>query len=29
MKDWGTAYLFGYKYYNVPGFWDARVNYKF
>jgi len=28
-KDWGTAYLFGYKYYNVPGFWDARVNYKF
>jgi len=29
MKNWGTAYLFGYKYYNVPGFWDARVNYKF
>ena len=29
MKNWGTAYLFGYKYYNVPGFWDVRVNYKF
>ena len=29
MKDYGTTYLFGYKYYNVPGFWDARVNYKF
>ncbi len=29
MKDYGTAYLFGYKYYNSPGFWDARVNYKF
>ncbi len=29
MKNWGTAYLFGNKYYNTPGFWDARVNYKF
>jgi len=29
MKNWGTAYLFGYRYYNVPGFWDARINYKF
>lgn len=29
MKNWATAYLFGYRYYNVPGFWDARVNYKF
>ena len=29
MKDWGTAYLFGYRYYNVPGTWDARINYKF
>jgi iron complex outermembrane receptor protein len=29
MKNWPTAYLFGYTYYNVPGFWDARVNYKF
>ena len=28
-KDWGTAYLFGYKYYNVPGVWDVRVSYKF
>ena len=29
MKDYGVAYLFGYKYYNVPGFWDIRANYKF
>jgi len=29
MKNYGVAYLFGYKYYNVPGFWDARLNYKF
>jgi iron complex outermembrane receptor protein len=29
MKNWATAYLFGYRYYNVPGTWDARVNYKF
>ena len=28
-KDWATAYLFGYRYYNVPGTWDMRVNYKF
>jgi len=27
-KDWGTAYLFGYKYWNVPGSYGLRVNYK-
>jgi iron complex outermembrane receptor protein len=29
MQDWGTAYLFGYKYYNNPGVWDVKVRYKF
>lgn len=29
MKNWGTAYLFGYKYYNLPGTWAAQVDYKF
>jgi hypothetical protein len=28
-KDYATAYLFGYRYYNVPGTWDVRVGYKF
>ncbi len=27
-KNWGTAYLFGYKYWNVPGTYGLRVNYK-
>jgi hypothetical protein len=29
MQDWGTAYLFGYKYYNTPGVWDLKLRYKF
>ena len=29
MEDYGTTYLFGYKYYNVPGTWGVRVNYTF
>ena len=28
-RNWGTAYLFGYKYWNVPGTYDLRVNVKF
>lgn len=27
-KNWGTAYLFGYKYWNVPGTYGLRINYK-
>ncbi len=29
MEDYGTTYLFGYKYYNVPGTWGVRVSYTF
>jgi hypothetical protein len=29
MVDYGTAYLFGYKYYNTPGVWDVKVLYAF
>ncbi len=29
MTDYGVSYLFGYKYYNDPGIWDVRFNYKF
>ena len=29
MEDWGTTYLFGYKYYNTPGTWAVRVHYSF
>jgi iron complex outermembrane receptor protein len=29
MVDYGTAYLFGYRYYNNPGVWDVRVAFKF
>jgi iron complex outermembrane receptor protein len=29
MTDYGVSYLFGYKYYNDPGIWDVRLNYKF
>jgi iron complex outermembrane receptor protein len=29
MVDYGTTYLFGYRYYNIPGVWDVRVAYKF
>jgi iron complex outermembrane receptor protein len=29
MVDYGTTYLFGYRYYNYPGSWDVRVSYKF
>jgi len=27
-KNWGTAYLFGYKYWNVPGTYGLHLNYK-
>ncbi len=29
FTDYGVSYLFGYKYYNDPGIWDVRFNYKF
>ena len=29
MKDYGTADLLGLDYFNTPGMWDVRVNYKF
>jgi iron complex outermembrane receptor protein len=29
MEDYGITYLFGYKYYNEPGRWDVKFNYKF
>lgn len=29
MEDWGTTYLFGYKYYNTPGTWAVRAHYRF
>jgi iron complex outermembrane receptor protein len=29
MQNYGTAYLFGYKYYNTPGTWDVKLKYKF
>jgi iron complex outermembrane receptor protein len=29
MENYGITYLFGYKYYNEPGRWDVKFNYKF
>jgi hypothetical protein len=29
MENYGITYLFGYKYYNEPGRWDVKLNYKF
>jgi iron complex outermembrane receptor protein len=29
MENYGITYLFGYKYYNEPGRWDVKVDYKF
>ena len=29
MVNYGTTYLFGYKYYNEPGRWDVKFKYKF
>jgi hypothetical protein len=29
MQDYATADLFGYRYYNTPGTWDVKVQYKF
>jgi iron complex outermembrane receptor protein len=29
MVNYGVSYLFGHKYYNDPGIWDVRLNYKF
>jgi iron complex outermembrane receptor protein len=29
MEDYGITYLFGYKYYNEPGRWEVKFNYKF
>ena len=29
FTNYGVSYLFGYKYYNDPGIWDVRFNYKF
>ena len=29
FTDYGVSYLFGHKYYNDPGIWDVRLNYKF
>jgi iron complex outermembrane receptor protein len=29
MVDYGTSYLFGYKYYNTPGVWDVKIDYAF
>ena len=29
MENYGITYLFGYKYYNEPGRWDMKFNYKF
>ncbi len=29
MEDYGITYLFGYKYYNEPGRWDVKIDYKF
>lgn len=29
MEDYGITYLFGYRYYNIPGQWDVRLSYKF
>ncbi len=29
MQNYGVSYLFGHKYYNDPGIWDVRLNYKF
>ncbi len=29
FTNYGVSYLFGYKYYNDPGIWDVRLNYKF
>jgi iron complex outermembrane receptor protein len=29
MENYGITYLFGYKYYNEPGRWDIKLDYKF
>ena len=29
MKDYSTAFLFGYRYYNTPGIWAVKAQYKF
>ncbi len=29
MQNYGITYLFGYKYYNEPGRWDIKLDYKF
>lgn len=29
MRDYGTANLLGLNYFNMPGSWDLRLNYKF
>jgi iron complex outermembrane receptor protein len=29
MQNYATTYLFGYRYYNEPGRWDVKLNYKF
>jgi iron complex outermembrane receptor protein len=29
MKDYSTAYLFGYRYYNTPGIWNVKAQYRF
>jgi hypothetical protein len=29
MKDYGTANLLGLNYFNMPGSWNLRLNYKF
>jgi len=29
MTNYGVSYLFGHKYYNDPGIWDARLSYHF
>jgi len=28
-EDWGTTYLFGYKYLNNPGTWAVRLHYRY
>lgn len=29
MQNYATANLFGYRYYNTPGIWDVKVQYRF
>jgi len=29
MVNYGTTDVFGYKYLNIPGFWDVKVSYRF